>query len=137
MGIRYNGGGGGSGAVSGGGSGSGENGSVSDGFIFEGDGSVGSVITSIIVYIVGFFILTYFYLSRCQLQTYYFFKQKNKVTRWWGEFITNLYFIIIGSHPFLPGYLIPVITVNLGNTISGKLNFYNVNQFSQSILTSI
>ena len=76
MGIRDNGGGIGGGG-SGGGSGAGENGDVWGGLIVEGDGSVGSVIASLVVHIVGFYFivpvfflpLTYLHLARRRLQT--------------------------------------------------------------------
>ena len=47
--------GGGGGSVSGGGSGAGENGGVWGGFIFEGDGSFGSIVASVVVHIIGFY----------------------------------------------------------------------------------
>ena len=95
MGIRdkYGGGGGGRSL------GAGKNSGVWGAFIVEVDGLVGSFIASIVVNIVGFFILafpclsplTYLRLARHQLQTYFSQKQKqNKVTRWWGAFLMNL-----------------------------------------------
>ena len=54
MGIRENGGGDGDGGGSGGGSGAVKNYGMWGGLIFEGDGSVGILISRVVVHIVGF-----------------------------------------------------------------------------------
>ena len=77
MGIRDNGGGNISGG-SGGGSGAGKNGVIWGGFIVEGDGSVNSVVASVVVQTVGFYFsapvfvsVNVFALARRQLQTHF------------------------------------------------------------------
>ena len=86
--------------VVGGGGGARENGGVWSGLIVDGDGSVGSVIASIVVDIIGIYFssrflfpLMYLQFARNQLQTSFSQKLKNKVTRLWGVFLMNLSYI--------------------------------------------